>query len=475
MAPQRYNRTKAVALAVVGAAATANAFQARGAFGGQRVATPRSLTRSAAHLDMKYKVAVVGGGPSGACAAEIFAQYPDVETVIIERKMDNAKPCGGAIPLCMVDEFKLPEKLIDRKVRKMKMISPTNREVDIGTTLKPDEYIGMVRREILDGYLRSRAIEYGATPINGLVTKIDVPQGHNGRYKIHLQNYEGAQKVGTKEELEVDLIIGADGANSRVAKAMDAGDYNYAIAFQERVRVNPEQMKFYEELAEMYVGDDVSPDFYGWVFPKYDHVAVGTGTVVNRPAIMEYQKAMRERAGAKIEGGTIIKIEAHPIPEHYRPRRVVGRMVLVGDAAGYVTKCSGEGIYFAAKSGRMAAEEIVAVMKANGGKLPTEAQIKDTYIKKYDQAYKPTYIVLDLLQRIFYSNNAAREAFVEMCESEYVQKVTFDSYLYKRVQGNNPVEDIKLLFNTVGSLFRGAALAPPDKPYSNPVESLKRL
>lgn len=83
--------------------------------------------------------------------------------------------------------------------------------------------------------------------------------------------------------------------------------------------------------------------------------------------------------------------------------------------------------------------------------------------------------MLDLLQRVFYSNNAAREAFVEMCESEYVQKVTFDSYLYKRVQGNNPVEDIKLLFNTVGSLFRGAALAPPDKPYYNPVESLKRL
>lgn len=38
-----------------------------------------------------------------------------------------------------------------------------------------------------------------------------------------------------------------------------------------------DKMKYYENLAEMYVGDDVSPDFYGWVFPKYDHVAVGTG------------------------------------------------------------------------------------------------------------------------------------------------------------------------------------------------------
>jgi flavin-dependent dehydrogenase len=77
---------------------------------------------------------------------------------------------------------------------------------------------------------------------------------------------------------------------------------------QERIKISDEKMKFYEDLAEMYVGDDVSPDFYGWVFPKYDHVGVGTGTVINRPAIKEYQKAMRDRAGDKISGGKIIKV-----------------------------------------------------------------------------------------------------------------------------------------------------------------------
>ena len=46
----------------------------------------------------------------------------------------------------------------------------------------------------------------------------------------------------------------------------------------------------------MYVGDDVSPDFYGWVFPKYDHVAVGTGTVVNKSQIKQYQQATRDRS-----------------------------------------------------------------------------------------------------------------------------------------------------------------------------------
>ena len=86
------------------------------------------------------------------------------------------------------------------------------------------------------------------------------------------------------------------------------------------------------------------------------------------------------------------QVEAHPIPEHMRPRRVVGRAALVGDAAGYVTKCSGEGIYFAAKSGRMAAEAIVKLMKG-GSRLPTEKEIKQTYIKDYDRLYGPTYTV----------------------------------------------------------------------------------
>lgn len=139
-------------------------------------------------MDMKIKVAVVGGGPAGSCAAEALAKG-GIETYIIERKMDNAKPCGGAIPLCMVDEFDLPPEIIDRRVRKMKMISPTNRTADIGRTLKDDEYIGMTRREILDGFLRNRAIESGAKPINGLVAEVDIPNNHEGQYTIRYADY----------------------------------------------------------------------------------------------------------------------------------------------------------------------------------------------------------------------------------------------------------------------------------------------
>jgi geranylgeranyl reductase len=403
------------------------------------------------------RVAVVGSGPAGSSAAETLAKA-GIETYLFERKLDNAKPCGGAIPLCMVSEFDLPPQIIDRQVRKMKMISPSNVEVDINIE-KKDEYIGMCRREVLDGFLRDRAAKLGAKLINGTVHKIDIPSNNTDAYTLHYADHSNGSLEGTAKTLKVDLIIGADGANSRVAKAIDAGDYNYAIAFQERIRLPENKMAYYHDLAEMYVGNDVSTDFYAWVFPKYDHVAVGTGTMkVNKADIKNLQAGIRARAAKKLAGGEIIKVEAHPIPEHPRPRRVVGRVALVGDAAGYVTKSSGEGIYFAAKSGRMCAETIVEVSQS-GQKIPTENDLK-LYLKRWDKKYGLTYKVLDILQNVFYRSDATREAFVEMCADRDVQRLTFDSYLYKTVVPANPLVQMKITAKTIGSLLRGNALAP---------------
>jgi geranylgeranyl diphosphate/geranylgeranyl-bacteriochlorophyllide a reductase len=95
----------------------------------------------------------------------------------------------------MIDEFDLPADIIDRRVTKMKMISPSNREVDVGKTLSETEYIGMCRREVFDNYLRNRAKSNGAAVLNGLMMRMEQPEGPEGPYIVHFNNYEEGGKV----------------------------------------------------------------------------------------------------------------------------------------------------------------------------------------------------------------------------------------------------------------------------------------
>ncbi|XP_021720628.1 geranylgeranyl diphosphate reductase, chloroplastic-like [Chenopodium quinoa] len=395
----------------------------------------------------KLRAAVIGGGPAGACAAEALSSG-GVETFLFERNVSGSKPCGGAIPLCMLDEFSIPRAIVDREVTRMRIFSPSNLCVDFGKTLLPSEFIAMTRREVLDSFLRAKAQASGARLITGLVTRLDLPTHvDSGPYVIHYN------VGGSKKSVAVDVVIGADGVHSRVAKSIGAGNYEYALAFQERIKLPEEEMEYYRDLAEMYVGDDVSPDFYGWVFPKCDHVAVGTGTVKSKSDIKKFQHGIRARAGPKIRGGRVFKVEAHPIPEHPRPVRVRGRVALVGDAAGYVTKCSGEGIYFAAKSGQMCGQAVVEASEG-GTYMINERDLKREYLRKWDGEYRSTFRFLDVLQKVFYGNDASREALVELCGDEYVQRMTFESYLYKKLAKGNPWEDTKMTMNTIGSLVR---------------------
>ena len=111
----------------------------------------------------------------------------------------------------------------------------------------------------------------------------------------------------------------------------------------------------------------------------------------------------------------------------------------------------------------------------NGSCLPTQAEIEKTCLSKYDAAYGPTYFVLNALQKVFYTNNRARKAFVELCNSKYIQQATFDSYSYKKVQRNNPIDNLKLMGETIGCLMKGYSRASPDTEFSNPIESPKRI
>lgn len=74
--------------------------------------------------------------------------------------------------------------------------------------------------------------------------------GPEGEYTIHFNSYEEGGKVGVPQAIKVDAVIGADGANSRVAKEIDAGEYDYAIAFQ--VETPLQQAHFPERYVALY-------------------------------------------------------------------------------------------------------------------------------------------------------------------------------------------------------------------------------
>ena len=73
----------------------------------------------------------------------------------------------------------------------------------------------MCRREVFDAFLRNRAADLGTTLVNGLVQKIDTGTNREGPYTLHYADYSAGGPTGEAKTLEVDLIIGADGANSR--------------------------------------------------------------------------------------------------------------------------------------------------------------------------------------------------------------------------------------------------------------------
>ena len=79
--------------------------------------------------DAQYDVVVVGGGPSGATAANELAMQGR-KVLLLERAF-RIKPCGGAVPPCLLDEFSIPDSLVVAKINSARMISPTDRTVDM--------------------------------------------------------------------------------------------------------------------------------------------------------------------------------------------------------------------------------------------------------------------------------------------------------------------------------------------------------
>ncbi|MBN1278320.1 MAG: geranylgeranyl diphosphate reductase [Chlorobiaceae bacterium] len=380
---------------------------------------------------MRYDVAVIGGGPSGAVAARILAEA-GLDTVLLERNLNNVKPCGGAIPLGLIEEFGLPSELVEKKLSHMRARSPKGRVIGMHM---PNGYVGMVRRERFDSYLRNEAKKAGCTVLEGLMRSIE---RKSDGFVITTLNDKLPQ-------IEARYIIGADGANSKTADELGFPPNELkVIAMQQRFRYSPAIEKF-SDIVEIWFDGEVSPDFYGWIFPKADHLAIGTGTEDKKHNIKTLQKRFVEKIGIT---ETPYLDEAAKIPMKPRRSFTGERTILVGDAAGLVTPANGEGIFFAMRSGKLGAQAMIGHIR-NGAPL-------DLYEKGFRKLYAPIFFGLEVLQSVYYRNDRLRESFVAICADDDVQRITFDSYLYKKMVPAPWSVQMKIFSKNIYHLLKGS-------------------
>lgn len=387
-----------------------------------------------------FDVVVIGGGPSGATAACDLAQLG--RSVLLLDRAGRAKPCGGAIPPRLIRDFEIPDELLVARITSARMVSPTERNVDIPIE---NGFVGMVDLEAFDPWLRERAVANGAELRSGKFRHLS--RDADGVAVIHYSSARG-NDPNSVHRVRARAVIGADGATSEVARQTVPGAdrMRYVFAYHEIIRSPQNQCaNFDAQRCDVVYRGALSPDFYSWVFPHGDTTSVGTGSAHKGFSLRKSVSALRDATGLT---GQTIRREGAPIPMKPLPRWDNGRdVVLAGDAAGVVAPASGEGIYYAMVGGQFAAQAVQALLETGDVRSLRLAR------KRFMKLHGKVFWVLGIMQRFWYTTERRRERFVSICKDPDVQKLTFEAYMNKELVRKKPMAHVRIFFKDLAHLL----------------------
>lgn len=327
-----------------------------------------------------FEVIVAGAGPSGATAAKVLGEA-GISTLLIDKSaFPRDKPCGGGISARALARFPYLKEALAKIpanwVSKVHFESPAGHLVDYRSA---EPLYLMIRRSEFDHLLFTLARPKVEVATGALVRKINFDAEH-------------VSVCTDRGEYRGRMIIGCDGANSVVARASGLRTGNvqsdYAIDMMEETPRTELQIAEHDR---MYIYYRIRSHYgYGYVFPKATHVNVGIGFKLDyylRNLRGEHYGHHQEFVG-QLKSNKLLTGEsnranfrAFPLPiSGPVPRTYSHRVLLAGDAGGFVNALTAEGIYYAMVSGEMAARAAVDAVRCR--------DFSSTRLRAYEQAWK---------------------------------------------------------------------------------------
>jgi len=298
--------------------------------------------------EIVYDAIIVGAGPAGSTSARELAKAGYKVLLIDKRKFPRDKTCGGLIPIKALKEldFIIPESYIKNKIYKL---SVYNYNLQY-SSYESNNLLGITAlRQDFDLHLVNRAIAQGV-------------QFHEETSFQKLEREKGNIKIFTTSGIYYcKQLIGCDGVFSKVKKYVEnrkKTDF-YRMGFALCTTIDGQEREPDSEFKLFQL-----PVLYsmGWAIPCMDKVNVGIGGPwINRNNIMkgfqEFLKYMNSFYSFKYNQQNI---KGAFLPSGGFRRRIYhDGILLAGDAAGYVDSLTGEGLYYAIKSGKIAADKII--------------------------------------------------------------------------------------------------------------------